>query len=304
MREEEMDTDNPCDKYLSLGTAGPQELHGKLAFMLISKVDREPALDFDWAKLILADVEREIKSLQGQIAKEGKRKPKWTYVGVFIAQLCHHLEQQDQQDANEAPLAITEDLLSSLNESPQMATHAQTSANLRPISTGHELNRTQLGFHFFPVRRHGDGDILALETEEWRDRGFLFGPSGVRVSPPHPELHDVMLACHADECGSSVLDYCVVRMVFAREDEANASQLPAGTENLLEDIADVTDQTSAEQAGGEVQVQRIRQNGTSSWVMRPGACCSTIPFRHLRKLCDNFTVVAYTGDKPCQWIGG
>ncbi|KAL3682742.1 hypothetical protein R1sor_000764 [Riccia sorocarpa] len=135
-------------------------------------------------------------------------------------------------------------------------------------------------------------------------RGFLFGPSGVRVSPPHPELHDVMLACHADECGSSVLDYCVVRMVFAREDEANASQLPAGTENLLEDIADVTDQTSAEQAGGEVQVQRIRQNGTGSWVMRPGACCSTIPFRHLRKLCDNFTVVAYTGDKPCQWIGG
>ncbi|KAL3697491.1 hypothetical protein R1sor_011567 [Riccia sorocarpa] len=41
----------------------PQELHGKLAFTLISKVDREPALDFDWAKLILADVEREIKSL-------------------------------------------------------------------------------------------------------------------------------------------------------------------------------------------------------------------------------------------------
>ncbi|KAL3680605.1 hypothetical protein R1sor_023561 [Riccia sorocarpa] len=86
----------------------PQELHDKLAFMLISKVDKEPALDFDWAKLILADVEREIKSLQGQIAKEGKRKPKWTYVGVFIAQLCHHLEQQDQRDANEAPLAITE----------------------------------------------------------------------------------------------------------------------------------------------------------------------------------------------------
>ncbi|KAL3683814.1 hypothetical protein R1sor_001836 [Riccia sorocarpa] len=85
----------------------PQELHGKLAFTLISKVDREPALDFDWAKLILADVEREIKSLQGQIAKERKRKPKWTYVGVFIAELCHHLEQQDQRDANEAPLAIT-----------------------------------------------------------------------------------------------------------------------------------------------------------------------------------------------------
>ncbi|KAL3700459.1 hypothetical protein R1sor_018481 [Riccia sorocarpa] len=147
----------------------------------------------------------------------------------------------------------------------------------------------QLGFHFFPVRRHGDGDILALETEEWMDRGFLFGPSGVGVPPPHPELHDVMLACHVDECGSSVLDYCVVRMVFAREDEANASQLLAGTENLLEDIADVTDQTSAEQAGGEVQVQWIRQNGTGSWVMRPGACCSTISFRHLRKLCDNFT---------------
>ncbi|KAL3696056.1 hypothetical protein R1sor_010132 [Riccia sorocarpa] len=160
----------------------------------------------------------------------------------------------------------------------------------------------QLGFHFFPIRRHGDGDILALETEEWRDRGFLFGPSG--VGAPHPELHDVMLTCHADECGSSVLDYCVVRMVFARKDEANASQLPAGTENLLEDIADVTDQTSAEQAGGEVQVQWIRQNGTGSWVMRPGACCSTTSFRHLRKLCDNFTVVAYTGDKPCQWIGG
>ncbi|KAL3695713.1 hypothetical protein R1sor_009789 [Riccia sorocarpa] len=121
----------------------------------------------------------------------------------------------------------------------------------------------QLGFHFFPVRRHGDGDLLALETEEWRDRGFLFGPSSIGVPPPHPELHDVMLACHADECGSSVLDYCVVRMVFAREDEANASQLPAGTENLLEDIADVTDQTSAEQAGKEVQVQWIRQNGTA-----------------------------------------
>ncbi|KAL3697847.1 hypothetical protein R1sor_011923 [Riccia sorocarpa] len=162
----------------------------------------------------------------------------------------------------------------------------------------------QLGFHFFPVRRHEDGDILALETEEWRDRGFLFGPSCMGVPPPHPELHDVMLACHADECGSSVLDYCVVRMVFAREDEANASQLPAGTENLLEDIADVTDQTSVEQAGGEVQVQWIRQNGTGLWVMRPGACCSTISFRHLRKLCDNFTVVTYTGDKPCQWIGG
>ncbi|KAL3693358.1 hypothetical protein R1sor_007009 [Riccia sorocarpa] len=161
----------------------------------------------------------------------------------------------------------------------------------------------QLGFHFFPIRRHGDGDILALETEEWRDRGFLFGPSDVEVPPPHPELHDVMLACHADECGSSVLDYCVVRMVFAREDEANASQLPARTENLLEDIADVTDQTSAEHAGGEVQVQWIRQNSTGSWVMRPGACCSTISFRHLRKLCDNFTVVAYTGDKPYQWIG-
>ncbi|KAL3690740.1 hypothetical protein R1sor_004391 [Riccia sorocarpa] len=137
-----------------------------------------------------------------------------------------------------------------------------------------------------------------------RDRGFLFGPSDVGVPPPHPELHDVMLACHADECGSSVLDYCVVRMVFAREDEANASQLLAGTENLLEDIADITDQTSAEQAGGEVQVQCICQNGTGSWVMRPGACGSTIPFRHLRKLCDNFTVVAYTGDKSCQWIGG
>ncbi|KAL3690245.1 hypothetical protein R1sor_016554 [Riccia sorocarpa] len=124
------------------------------------------------------------------------------------------------------------------------------------------------------------------------------------VDPISDPMHDVMLACHADECGSSVLDYCVVRMIFAREDEANASQLHAGTENLLEDIADVTDQTSAEQAGGEVQVQWIRQNGTSSWVMRPGACCSTISLRHLRKLCDNFTVVAYTGDKPCQWIGG
>ncbi|KAL3697336.1 hypothetical protein R1sor_011412 [Riccia sorocarpa] len=102
------------------------------------------------------------------------------------------------------------------------------------------------GISFLSRTPHGDGDILALETEEWRDRGFLFGPSGVGVPPPHPELHDVMLACHADECGSSVLDYCVVRMVFTREDEANASQLPAGTENLLEDIADVTDQTSAE----------------------------------------------------------
>ncbi|KAL3697335.1 hypothetical protein R1sor_011411 [Riccia sorocarpa] len=113
----------------------PQELHGKLAFTLISKVDREPALDFDWAKLILADVEREIKSLQGQIAKEGKRKPKWTYVGVFIAQLCHHLEQQDQRDANEAPLAITEG--SDLSESASAFnwTRVEPDADIPPDSS-------------------------------------------------------------------------------------------------------------------------------------------------------------------------
>ncbi|KAL3682744.1 hypothetical protein R1sor_000766 [Riccia sorocarpa] len=176
MREEEMDTDNPCDKYLSLGTAGPQELHGKLAFMLISKVDREPALDFDWAKLILADVEREIKSLQGQIAKEGKRKPKWTYVGVFIAQLCHHLEQQDQQDANEAPLAITEDLSESASDFNW--TRVEPDADIPPDSSsparrGKDLEEPGTSGRDF----HGTGDheLSNVDDQPGTSGGHLHG---------------------------------------------------------------------------------------------------------------------------------
>ncbi|KAL3683618.1 hypothetical protein R1sor_001640 [Riccia sorocarpa] len=81
----------------------PQELHGKLALTIVSKVDGEPACDYDWATLVLSDVEREIKALQWHIAKTENRKQKWTYVGIFIAHLCQHLaiEEDGRPDGNE-----------------------------------------------------------------------------------------------------------------------------------------------------------------------------------------------------------
>ncbi|KAL3699515.1 hypothetical protein R1sor_017537 [Riccia sorocarpa] len=69
-------------------------------------VDGESARDYDWATLVLSDVEREIKALQGHIAKTENRKQKWTYVGIFIAHLCQHLaiEEDGRPDGNEDPI--------------------------------------------------------------------------------------------------------------------------------------------------------------------------------------------------------
>ncbi|KAL3698990.1 hypothetical protein R1sor_017012 [Riccia sorocarpa] len=102
----------------------PQELHGKLAFTLVSKVDGEPALDYDWATLVLSDVEREIKALQGHIAKTENRKQKWTYVGIFIAHLCQHLaiEEDGRPDGNEDPISKITGNEGSVDTDPQTGT--------------------------------------------------------------------------------------------------------------------------------------------------------------------------------------
>ncbi|KAL3696209.1 hypothetical protein R1sor_010285 [Riccia sorocarpa] len=116
-----------------------QELHGKLALTLVSKVDGEPALDYDWATLVLSDVEREIKALQGHIAKTENRKQKWTYVGIFIAHLCQHLAIEEEH------LAIEEDGRPDGNEDsiPQITSN-EGSVDTDP-QTGTEFEWTELG---------------------------------------------------------------------------------------------------------------------------------------------------------------
>ncbi|KAL3683992.1 hypothetical protein R1sor_002014 [Riccia sorocarpa] len=120
----------------------PQELHGKLALAIVSKVDGEPALDYDWATLVLSDVEREIKTLQGHIAKTENRKQKWTYVGIFIAHLCQHLaiEEDGRLDGNEDPIPQITSNEGSVDTDPQTGTEfewmelgADVPANSSPL---------------------------------------------------------------------------------------------------------------------------------------------------------------------------
>ncbi|KAL3687894.1 hypothetical protein R1sor_014203 [Riccia sorocarpa] len=101
-----------------------------------------------------------------------------------------------------------------------------------------------------------DGDILALEMEEWRDRNFLFAPSTIDHPPPYPELHDILLACHADDCRFTKVKTCVVRRIET-EDGETSDDIP----QVMEDELDCTSPR-------------------------------------------NFTVVAYSGDKPIKWISG
>ncbi|KAL3686455.1 hypothetical protein R1sor_009029 [Riccia sorocarpa] len=93
----------------------------------------------------------------------------------------------------------------------------------------------QVAYHFFPIRRHRNGDILALETEEWRDRNFLFAPSAIGHPPPYPKLHDILLACHADDCRFTGVETCVVRRIET-EDGETSDNLP----QVMEDGLDCT----------------------------------------------------------------
>ncbi|KAL3676268.1 hypothetical protein R1sor_026216 [Riccia sorocarpa] len=87
-------------------------------------MDGEPALDYDWATLVLSDVEREIKALQGHIAKIENRKQKWTYVGIFIAHLCQHLAIEDdgRPDGNKDPIPQITGNEGSVDTDPQTGT--------------------------------------------------------------------------------------------------------------------------------------------------------------------------------------
>ncbi|KAL3695859.1 hypothetical protein R1sor_009935 [Riccia sorocarpa] len=50
----------------------PQELHGKLALTLVSKVDGEPALHYDWATLVLSDEHLAIEEEHLAIEEDGR----------------------------------------------------------------------------------------------------------------------------------------------------------------------------------------------------------------------------------------
>ncbi|KAL3696208.1 hypothetical protein R1sor_010284 [Riccia sorocarpa] len=141
-----------------------------------------------------------------------------------------------------------------------------------------------------------DGDILALETEEWRDRNFLFAPSAIGHPPPYPELHDILLVCHADDCRFTGVETCVVRRIETEDGDTS--------DNLPQVMVDGLDCTSPRQVRGKVEIAWLRQNDLGAWIVRPSACCTTITFGHLLHLCKNCTVVAYSGDKPIKWISG
>ncbi|KAL3686454.1 hypothetical protein R1sor_009028 [Riccia sorocarpa] len=139
----------------------PQELHGKLALAIVSKVDGEPALDYDWATLVLSDVEREIKALQGHIAKTEKRKQKWIYVGIFIAHLCQHLaiEEDGRPDGNEDPIPQITGNEGSVDTDPQ---------------TGTEFEWTELGADVppdsSPLQRRMQGKLSDSQYASAEDR--------------------------------------------------------------------------------------------------------------------------------------
>ncbi|KAL3697683.1 hypothetical protein R1sor_011759 [Riccia sorocarpa] len=128
------------------------------------------------------------------------------------------------------------------------------------------------------------------------DRNFLFAPSAIGHPPPYPELHDILQACHADDCRFTGVEICVVRRIETEDGETS--------DNLPQVMEDELDCTSPRQVRGKVEVAWLRQNDLGAWIVRPGACCTTITFGHLLHLYRNFTVVAYSGDKPIKWISG